>query len=111
MSSKTLLLISGMPISLFPTTLAFDFKDDTNPSNEATVGGEEITPGSRPYLIAIGDGESALFGQYCGGVLSSHPNVSFWRRIVFLPDRQRILFGYLQIGWRLIAMDCRITQV
>ncbi|KAL3794569.1 hypothetical protein HJC23_008025 [Cyclotella cryptica] len=35
------------------------------------VGGDEIKPNSRPYLVSVGSGESAFWGQICAGTLVS----------------------------------------
>ena len=48
----------------------FDFKSDEDPPRESIIGGEEIKPDSRPYLVTVGDD---TYGQYCGGSLIS-PN-------------------------------------
>jgi secreted trypsin-like serine protease len=56
---------------LVPKAAGFEQKNVPSQHHETIVGGSEIEPGSRPYLVAIGRGESALWGQYCGGSLIS----------------------------------------
>ena len=68
--SKQLAVISSVAIQF--KAHAFDFKDD-NQSMQSIVGGEEIERGSRPYLVALGNGNSSYWGQRCGGSLIS-PN-------------------------------------
>eukprot|EP00804_Cyclotella_cryptica_P010848 CCRYP_008784-RA/>CCRYP_008784-RA protein AED:0.04 eAED:0.04 QI:129/1/1/1/1/1/3/505/385 len=49
-------------------------KDDKNvktPPTQSIIGGDEIDPHSRPYLVSVGSGESGYYGQYCGGSLIS----------------------------------------
>ena len=77
MLSKTMLLYGAMAL---PACYAldfnlddrrpnmFDFKSDEIPPHESIIGGEEIKPNSRPYLVAVGDD---YYGQYCGGSLIS----------------------------------------
>lgn len=38
---------------------------------QSIIGGDQIEPRSRPYLVSVGIGESAFYGQYCGGSLIS----------------------------------------
>lgn len=66
---KSSLLSVAMIVMVVTALSSPDFKEvDVNSSHETIVGGSEIKEGSRPYLVALGDGESAL-DQYCGGSL------------------------------------------
>jgi trypsin len=66
MRLKLLIILGGL------TTSCFAYLNDTDGSthHDGIYGGEEIEPGSRPYLVSLGKGSSGL-GQFCGGSLIS----------------------------------------
>ena len=64
---SVVIIITGM-VTMVTSQYSPDFKEADNSLHETIVGGSEIKEGSRPYLVALGDGESAL-NQYCGGSL------------------------------------------
>jgi hypothetical protein len=47
--------------------------NDDNSSDYDIIGGKEIDPGSRPYLVSVGRGGEKGENQFCGGsVISKH---------------------------------------
>jgi hypothetical protein len=45
--------------------------ENTYQPPHSIIGGNEVAPGSRPYLVSVGAGESGYYGQFCGGSLIS----------------------------------------
>eukprot|EP00804_Cyclotella_cryptica_P004860 CCRYP_004938-RA/>CCRYP_004938-RA protein AED:0.09 eAED:0.08 QI:0/0/0/0.66/1/1/3/0/387 len=58
---------------------------NTNQPPQSIIGGSEFAPGSRPYLVSVGTGESGYYGQFCGGSLISPHAVMTAAHCLFRP--------------------------
>jgi len=58
-------------------------EDKKNSRPQSIIGGDEIEPHSRPYLVSVGMGPSGYYGQFCGGSLISPHAVLISARCTF----------------------------
>jgi secreted trypsin-like serine protease len=78
----------GMSMSMPKTTMAMlseiSEEVELDEFESTIIGGSEAIPGSRPYLVALGFGDSSFYGQYCAGSLIT-PNVVLTAAHCILP--------------------------